>query len=93
MKTMVAGEPREVQFVIERGCPQAHRYRGLADGTLPYCTWVKWPAEPPNTYRDCDATTLYRVAPGAYTALIEHFRFKTRIHDLVVCEHMGYICE
>lgn len=93
MKSMaeLASEPRLMQFIVERGCPELPQSEPTRV-TLPIVVWVDLGKQAnPNSQNSCSAKQY--VVPYSQAEAIRRADGKTTNGDCRVCEHMGRIIE
>jgi len=88
------GEPREVQFVIERDCPVSVAVHSPGKLRLiGLCIWVKWPPEEPWDKRKWNCTSRRFRVTDASRAEVLRLAGLVPPADAYVCEHMGRVIE
>jgi hypothetical protein len=87
------GEVREVQFEVQRFCPDA--YAEAVDRRpvhFPFAVWVYWPPETRKDHPCGETQIVYRLSPRGRQQLQALFGYSVN-RGASACEHMGRIIE
>jgi len=90
------GQQRQVQFVIERDCPQSRRKTAVKPPWLiDECIWVEWPPQEAwdRSSWPCELPLRFRVTDASFAECVRKLGKNPRQSYAYVCEHMGRIIE